>query len=122
MTGMFRMCRLLAFQPSLEPAAKLVQRRGSHVKYLYVLRKLYLVTFTDELSMAAGCWTASSGMAGRGRVTKVNLFYNGRGGRVQGCSCGVRPVDREVRDGAFPSDKESFSMDEDILAELTVPQ
>ena len=29
---------------------------------------------------------------------------------------------QEVRDGAFPTDKESFSMDEDILAELTVPQ
>ena len=33
-----------------------------------------------------------------------------------------QPHRPEVRDDAFPTDKESFSMDEDILAELTVPQ
>ena len=33
-----------------------------------------------------------------------------------------RPHRPEVRDIAFPTDKESFSMDEDILAELAVPQ
>ena len=92
-----------------------------------------------EVPPAAGLWRARAAQAaamskqerkprrGRGGLQTLRggtdgLPPKGRGGRVQGCSCGVRPVDREVRDGAFPTDKESFSMDEDILAELTVPK